>query len=61
ECELDNAMQVSTVDSLKAEEIELQKEKNELDQAQRRLDKEMELLNRHTAERTQMDMLKNTK
>ncbi|RXN26700.1 DNA repair RAD50 [Labeo rohita] len=60
ECELDNAMQAYTVDSLKAEEIELQKEKTELDQAQRRLDQEMELLNTHTAERTQMDMLKNT-
>uniref|UniRef100_A0A671S0P6 DNA repair protein RAD50-like n=1 Tax=Sinocyclocheilus anshuiensis TaxID=1608454 RepID=A0A671S0P6_9TELE len=61
ERELDNAVQACTVDSLKAEVIELQKEKTKLDQAQRRLDQEMELLNTHTAARTQMDMLKKTK
>ncbi|KAF4098237.1 DNA repair protein RAD50 [Onychostoma macrolepis] len=61
ERELDNAMQACTVDSLKAEVIELQKEKTKLDQAQRKLDQEMELLNTHTAARTQMDMLKKTK
>lgn len=49
------------MDSLKAEVVELQKEKTELDQAQRKLDQEMELLNTHTAARTQMDMLKKTK
>ncbi|KAK2873085.1 hypothetical protein Q8A67_022982 [Cirrhinus molitorella] len=61
ERELNSAVQACMVDSLKAEEIELQKEKTELDQAQRMLDQEMELLNTHTAARTQMDMLKNTK
>uniref|UniRef100_A0A8C1PLT3 RAD50 homolog, double strand break repair protein n=1 Tax=Cyprinus carpio TaxID=7962 RepID=A0A8C1PLT3_CYPCA len=61
ERELDNAVQACTVDSLKAEVVELQKEKTELDQAQRKLDQEMELLNTHTAARTQMDMLKKTK
>uniref|UniRef100_A0A672RDC9 RAD50 double strand break repair protein n=1 Tax=Sinocyclocheilus grahami TaxID=75366 RepID=A0A672RDC9_SINGR len=61
EHELDNAVQACTVDSLKAEVVELQKEKTELDQAQRKLDQEMELLNTHTAARTQMDMLKKTK
>uniref|UniRef100_A0A671KVR4 DNA repair protein RAD50-like n=1 Tax=Sinocyclocheilus anshuiensis TaxID=1608454 RepID=A0A671KVR4_9TELE len=61
ERELDNAVQACTVDSLKVEVVELQKEKTELDQAQRKLDQEMELLNTHTAARTQMDMLKKTK
>ncbi len=54
-------MQACTVDSLKAEVTELQKDKTTLDQAQRKLDQEMELLNTHTAARTQMDMLKKTK
>lgn len=40
---------------------ELQKEKVELDQAQRKLDQEMETLNIHTTARTQMDMLKKDK
>ncbi|XP_051734464.1 DNA repair protein RAD50-like [Ctenopharyngodon idella] len=61
ERELDNAVQACTVDSLKAEVIELQREKTELDQAQRRLDKEMELLNTHTRAHAEMDMLKKNK
>lgn len=40
---------------------ELQREKVELDQAQRKLDQEMETLNIHTTARTQMDMLKKDK
>lgn len=40
---------------------ELQREKLELDQAQRKLDQEMETLNTHTTARTQMDMLKKDK
>lgn len=54
-------MQGSTVDRLKIEVQELQKEKVELDQAQRKLDQEMETLNIHTTARTQMDMLKKDK
>ncbi|XP_076835840.1 DNA repair protein RAD50 [Brachyhypopomus gauderio] len=61
ERELGNAVQGSTVDSLKAEVQELQKEKAELDQAQRRLDQEMGTLNMTTTARTQMDMLKKDK
>ena len=49
------------MDSLKAEVIDLQKEKTELDQAQRRLDQEMELLNTHTRAHAEMDMLKKNK
>lgn len=41
--------------------VELQREKTDLDQAQRRLDKEMEMLNIHTTARTQMDMLNREK
>lgn len=54
-------MQGSTVDRLKAEVLKLQTEKVELDQAQRKLDQEMETLNIHTTARTQMDMLKKDK
>lgn len=54
-------MQGSTVDHLKMEVQELQREKVELDQAQRKLDQEMETLNIHTTARTQMDMLKKDK
>ncbi|XP_030649272.1 DNA repair protein RAD50 [Chanos chanos] len=61
ERQLDDAVQSSTVDSLKAEVLELQREKAELDRTQRRLDQEMETLNMHTTARTQMDMLKKDK
>lgn len=40
---------------------ELQREKTDLDHSQRRLDKEMEMLNTHTTARTQMDMLNREK
>ncbi|CAB1353006.1 unnamed protein product [Coregonus sp. 'balchen'] len=61
ERELDSAVQSSNVDGLKAEVLELQKDKAELDRTQRRLDQEMEILNTHTTARTQMDMLKKDK
>nr|XP_020455506.1 DNA repair protein RAD50 [Monopterus albus]XP_020455507.1 DNA repair protein RAD50 [Monopterus albus]XP_020455508.1 DNA repair protein RAD50 [Monopterus albus]XP_020455509.1 DNA repair protein RAD50 [Monopterus albus] len=61
ERDLQSTMQKSTVDDLKAEVVELQKEKAELDRVQRRLDQEMEMLNTHTAARTQMEMLKKDK
>lgn len=61
ERELQNALQNSNIEELKAEVVELQREKSELDSAQRRLDKEMEMLNTHTTARTQMDMLKKDK
>ncbi|KAK1788005.1 hypothetical protein P4O66_016479 [Electrophorus voltai] len=61
ERELDNAVQSSTVDTLKVEVQQLQREKSELDQAQRKLDQEMETLNMNTTARTQMDMLKKDK
>lgn len=41
--------------------VELQREKTDLDHSQRRLDKEMEMLNNHTTTRTQMDMLNREK
>lgn len=41
--------------------VELQREKTDLDHSQRRLDKEMEMLNTHTTARTQMDMLNREK
>ncbi|XP_023867366.1 DNA repair protein RAD50 [Salvelinus sp. IW2-2015] len=61
ERELESAVQSSNVDGLKAEVLELQKDKTELDSTQRRLDREMETLNTHTTTRTQMDMLKKDK
>uniref|UniRef100_A0A7N8YK06 RAD50 homolog, double strand break repair protein n=1 Tax=Mastacembelus armatus TaxID=205130 RepID=A0A7N8YK06_9TELE len=61
EHELQSAVQNSNVEELKVEVIELQKEKAELDRAQRRLDQEMETLNTHTTARTQMEMLKKDK
>lgn len=54
-------MQDSTVDHLKIEVQELQREKVELDQTQRKLDQEMETLNIHSTARTQMDMLRKDK
>uniref|UniRef100_A0A673YA98 RAD50 double strand break repair protein n=1 Tax=Salmo trutta TaxID=8032 RepID=A0A673YA98_SALTR len=61
ERELESAVQNSNVDGLKAEVLELHKDKTELDLTQRRLDREMETLNTHTTTRTQMDMLKKDK
>lgn len=61
ERELESAVQSSNVDGLKAEVLELHKDKTELDLTQRRLDREMETLNTHTTTRTQMDMLKKDK
>ncbi|TRY58124.1 hypothetical protein DNTS_025536 [Danionella cerebrum] len=61
ERELEDTVQACTVDSLKAQVIQLQKEKTELDQIQRKLDQEMEVLNTHTAASAQMDMLKKDK
>ncbi|XP_037544196.1 DNA repair protein RAD50 [Nematolebias whitei] len=61
EQELQRAVQSSNVEELKIEIEQLQKEKVELDRAQRRLDQEIQLLNMHTAARTQMDMLKKDK
>lgn len=61
ERELQSAVQSSNVEGLKAEVVELQKQKVELDRAQRALDQEMETLNTHTTARTQMDMLKKDK
>lgn len=49
------------MEELKVEVEQLQREKVELDRAQRQLDKEMETLNTHTTARTQMDMLKREK
>ena len=46
---------------LKAEVVELQKEKADLDQTQRRLDQEMETLTTHTSARTEVDMLRKQK
>ncbi|XP_066572966.1 DNA repair protein RAD50 [Amia ocellicauda] len=61
EHELQSAVESSTVDTLKADVLELQREKGELDRAQRKLDQEMEQLNAHTMARTQMEMLKKDK
>ncbi|XP_048850843.1 DNA repair protein RAD50 [Brienomyrus brachyistius] len=61
ERELENATRGSSVDALKEEVLALQEEKGELDKAQRKLDQEMEMLNTHTATRTQMEMLKKDK
>lgn len=61
EQELQSAVQSSNVEELKAEVVELQRQKAEFDRTQRQLDKEMETLNTHTTARTQMDMLKREK
>lgn len=61
ERELESATRGSSVDALKEEVLALQTEKGELDRAQRKLDQEMEMLNTHTATRTQMEMLKKDK
>lgn len=61
ERELKSAVQSSNVEALKAEVVELQSEKIELDRTQRKLDQEMGMLNTHTTARTQMDMLKKDK
>lgn len=58
---MQSTIQNSSIDELKKEVVELQTEKAELDRSQRRLDKEMEMVNTHTAARTQMDMLKREK
>ncbi|KAJ8276245.1 hypothetical protein COCON_G00079970 [Conger conger] len=61
ERELENAVQASDVDGLKAELLELQTEKAQMDRSQRKLDQEMETLNAHTKTRTEMDMLRKDK
>uniref|UniRef100_A0A6Q2ZB66 Zinc-hook domain-containing protein n=1 Tax=Esox lucius TaxID=8010 RepID=A0A6Q2ZB66_ESOLU len=61
ERELESAVESSNVDGLKAEVLELQKSKAELERKLRQLDQEMETLNTHTSVRTQMDMLKKDK
>uniref|UniRef100_A0AAV2JAL9 Zinc-hook domain-containing protein n=1 Tax=Knipowitschia caucasica TaxID=637954 RepID=A0AAV2JAL9_KNICA len=61
ERELQSTLQNSNVDELKAEVMDLQREKAALDRTQRQLDQEMEILNNHTTARTQMDMLKKDK
>ncbi|XP_069052050.1 DNA repair protein RAD50.L isoform X2 [Lepisosteus oculatus] len=61
ERELENVLETSNIEALKAEVTDLQSEKVELDRLQRKLDQEMELLNSHTMARTQMDMLKKDK
>ena len=61
EHELDSAVRNSSVDSMRVELEELQREKVELDRKQRQLDLEMSSLNTHTTARTQMDMLKKDK
>lgn len=61
ERELQSVVQSSNVEELKAEVLELQGEKAELDRLQRQLDQEMGMLNTHTTARTQMDMLKKDK
>ncbi|XP_072301819.1 DNA repair protein RAD50 [Eucyclogobius newberryi] len=61
ERELQGVLQNSNVDKLKAEVLDLQREKATLDQTQRRLDQEMETLNTHTTARTQMEMLNKDK
>lgn len=61
ERELQSAVENSNVEQLKAEVLELQKEKANLDRTQRQLDQEMEMLNTHTTARTQMDMLQKDK
>ncbi|MBN3315434.1 RAD50 protein, partial [Atractosteus spatula] len=61
ERELENVLETSNIEALKAEVTDLQSEKVELDRLQRKLDQEMELLNAHTMARTQMDMLKKDK
>lgn len=61
ERELQSAVQNSNVEELKGEVVALQREKAELDHSQRRLDKEMEILNTHTTARTQVDMLNREK
>ncbi|XP_003970804.1 DNA repair protein RAD50 [Takifugu rubripes] len=61
ERELHSTIQSSNVEELKNEVGELQREKTDLDHSQRRLDKEMEMLNTHTTARTQMDMLNREK
>lgn len=61
ERELQSAVRSANIEELKAEVLALQREKAELDRAQRQLDKEMEMLNTHTKARTEMDMLKKDK
>lgn len=59
--ELQSVVQSSSVEELKVEVVDLQREKAELDRAQRQLDQEMEILNTHTTTRTQVEMLKKDK
>ncbi|XP_078407239.1 DNA repair protein RAD50 [Cetorhinus maximus] len=61
EHDLERAETSSNVEGLKAESVDLKKEKDELDRSLRRLDQEMEILNLHNTARTQMEMLKKDK
>ena len=58
---MQSAVQNSNVEELKAEVLDLQRDKAELDRTQRQLDQEMGILNTHTTARTQMEMLKKDK